>query len=98
MDPRRPGLLTLDVANLERALAFWHEALGVPIKLRAEGYAELQTETVLISLQETAEPETGPGPALGWEAHRSKSPPVRKRSSSSQSRRSTWNPASVYGG
>ncbi len=67
MDPRRPGLLTLDVADLDRALAFWHEALGLPVKLRAEGHAELQSETVLIVLRESAEPQTGPGGALGWE-------------------------------
>ena len=67
MDPRRPGLLTLDVASLDRALAFWHEALGLPVKLRSEKQAELQSETVLIVLRESADPQTGPGPALGWE-------------------------------
>lgn len=67
MDPRRPGLLTLDVSDLERSLAFWHELLGVPLKLRADTHAELQTETVLIVLRETDSPATGPGPALGWE-------------------------------
>lgn len=67
MDPRRPTHLTLDVADLERSLAFWHGTLGVPLKLRGDGYAELQTETVLLLLRESPTPETGPGPALGWE-------------------------------
>ena len=26
MDPRRPALLSLDVADLGRAVAFWHDA------------------------------------------------------------------------
>ena len=67
MDSRRPVLLTLDCSDLERSLAFWHETLGVPVKLREPGHAELQTETVLLVLRETDEPQTGPGPALGWE-------------------------------
>jgi catechol 2,3-dioxygenase-like lactoylglutathione lyase family enzyme len=67
VDPRRPELLTLDVADLERALTFWHGILGVPLKLRGERVAELQTETVLVVLRETGTPETGGGPALGWE-------------------------------
>lgn len=67
LDPRRPSLLSLDVADLERALAFWHGTLGVPVKLRTETLAELQTETVLVVLRASEAPATGPGPALGWE-------------------------------
>lgn len=67
MDPRRPTHLTLDVADLDRSLAFWHETLGLPVKLRTDDYAELQTETVLVVLNLSASPATGPGPALGWE-------------------------------
>ena len=62
-DVRRPALLTLPVRDLKRSLAFWHDALGVPIKLRSPGIAELQTEGIVIVLVET--PDTFDSPAIG---------------------------------
>jgi catechol 2,3-dioxygenase-like lactoylglutathione lyase family enzyme len=53
-DPRRPVLLTLRVTSLKRSLAFWHEALTIPVKLRLPGYAELQCETILVALREAS--------------------------------------------
>jgi catechol 2,3-dioxygenase-like lactoylglutathione lyase family enzyme len=52
MDFRRPTHVTLAVADLRRALAFWHEALGIPVKLRGDASAELQSEGVLLTLVE----------------------------------------------
>ena len=69
MDPRRPSLVTLDVADLERSLAFFHETLGIPVKLRTEGYAELQTEGLSLALRQTRRTPDRPSgsPAVGWE-------------------------------
>ena len=69
IDWRRPQLVTLPVTDLSRSLAFWHGVLGIPIKLRCEGFAELQTEGVLVVLLvETSHDVTGTaGPAMGWE-------------------------------
>ena len=50
LDLRRPALLTLAVSDLDRALAFWHGVLGLPIKLRGAQVAELQTDTVVVQL------------------------------------------------
>lgn len=64
MDVRRPLVLSLRVASLARALAFWHGRLGIPVKLQGDGWAELQTDTVLVTLVERAD---GPDVTLGWE-------------------------------
>ena len=63
MDVRRPLHLTLRVANLARALDFWTERLGVPTKLRGDGWAELQTDTVQITLREGGLHDV----VVGWE-------------------------------
>ena len=63
MDVRRPLHLTLRVGNLARALDFWTERLGVPTKLRGDGWAELQTDTVQITLREGAASDV----VIGWE-------------------------------
>ena len=64
MDVRRPLVISLRVAHLARALEFWHGRLGIPMKLQGEGFAELQTDTVLVTLVERAD---GPDVTLGWE-------------------------------
>lgn len=65
-DVRRPAFVTLRVDSLEQALEAWHERLGIPIKLRGAGYAELQTETFLLILVERA---NGPETTLGFEVN-----------------------------
>jgi len=52
LDPRRPAIVTLAVGDLERSLAFWRDALGVPVRLRTAGRAELQSETCALVLRE----------------------------------------------
>ena len=64
LDVRRPAFVSLRVDSLEEALAAWHERLGIPIKLRGEGYAELQTETFVLVLVERV---NGPETTLGYE-------------------------------
>jgi catechol 2,3-dioxygenase-like lactoylglutathione lyase family enzyme len=69
-EPRRPALLTLRVAELERSLAFYHGVLGIPLKLRAGRSAELQAETIVLALVEDTTVTTAQVPrsqALGWE-------------------------------
>jgi len=58
-------LLTLRVRDLARSLDFFHERLGIPIKLRAGSLVELQTETVLLTLM-IGEPDPGSS-SLAWE-------------------------------
>lgn len=69
LDPRFPALVTLRVEDLARSLAFWHERLGLPVKLRSGNLAELQSETVLVVLLQDASAEGAParGMRLGWE-------------------------------
>ena len=55
IDPRRPAIVSLLVRDLGRSLAFWHEALGVPVKLRTPDRAELQSETCALVLVESAD-------------------------------------------
>ena len=64
MDPRRPLAVTLRVEDLAASLAFWHEKLRIPVKLRGEGWAELQTETVVVTLVERGD---GPAVTIGYE-------------------------------
>lgn len=50
---------------MARALEFWHERFGLPVKLRVPGCVELQSETILLVL---AEGDAGAGGAtLSWE-------------------------------
>ena len=51
--------------DLARSLDFFHERLGIPIKLRAGSLVELQTETVLLTLM-AGEPDPG-ATTLAWE-------------------------------
>ena len=73
MDIRRPDVLTLRVRDVEASLRFFHDVLGLPVKLRADRYAELQTETTLLTLVERPRlgedtpPGTADSPSLGWE-------------------------------
>jgi catechol 2,3-dioxygenase-like lactoylglutathione lyase family enzyme len=53
------------VADLARALGFWHERLGLPVKLRADSVAELQSETILLVL-EVGPPSPG-DVSIAWE-------------------------------
>jgi catechol 2,3-dioxygenase-like lactoylglutathione lyase family enzyme len=66
---RRPSCVTLRVRDLDRAVAFYREALRLPIKLAADGMVELQTETFVLALvaDPSATPASGTGPAIGWE-------------------------------
>lgn len=64
LDVRRPAFVTLRVASLDAALEAWHGRLGLPIKLRAEGYAELQTDTFVLALVER---DGGPEATVGFE-------------------------------
>lgn len=64
VDVRAPAFVTLRVDSLAAALEAWTERLGIPVKLRGEGWAELQTETFLLTLVERAD---GPAAILGYE-------------------------------
>src|SRR6185369_4251719 len=66
MDLRRPTHLTLAVTDLRRALAFWHQALGIPVELHADAAAELQSEGLVLTLVERA-PVEGGSAVLGFE-------------------------------
>ena len=69
IDLRRPDLLTLRVSDLSRSLDFYHGVLGLPVKLRTEHHAELQTDTMLLTLlrDPTREVSHASSPTLGWE-------------------------------
>ena len=55
MEFRRPAFVTLRVDSLDAAIEAWQGRLGVPIKLLGAGFAELQTETFLLTLEERAD-------------------------------------------
>lgn len=67
-DPRRPAVVTLRVGDVDRALRFYHDVLGLPVKLRCDDHAELQAESFLIAL--VLDPSTGrragDSAAMGW--------------------------------
>jgi catechol 2,3-dioxygenase-like lactoylglutathione lyase family enzyme len=67
VDARRPDVLTIRVDDLEAATRAWSQQLGVPVKLRAARFVELQTESVLVVLTDLPD---RPAAALGWEVDR----------------------------
>ena len=67
MDFRRPAFVTLRVDSLDAALEAWQGRLGVPIKLLGAGFAELQTETFLLTLEERADATDAAAATLGFE-------------------------------
>lgn len=70
VDFRRPAFVTLRVDSLEAAIEAWQGRLGVPIKLLGAGFAELQTETFLLTLEERTDAPDAAGSAaatLGFE-------------------------------
>ena len=69
MNPRRVDSVILYVEDLERAIAFYTDRLGLELKLRGDGYAEFLTEGTKFGMFERAKlPEligrdaVGPGP------------------------------------
>jgi lactoylglutathione lyase len=53
MDPkRRLGSVILYVEDLERSIAFYRDVIGVPLKLRGDGYAEFDTDGAKLGLFE----------------------------------------------
>jgi len=68
VDERRPDILTLRVRDLARALAFYQDVLGLPVKVRAGAWAELQLESVALTLlEDPSAPAPAASPSLGWE-------------------------------
>lgn len=68
MIPRRPVVVTLRVADLDRSLAFWNGVLGLPVKLRTGQLVELQAEAIgLLLVEDPAAGAPGESPALGFE-------------------------------
>ncbi|MEM7248225.1 MAG: VOC family protein [Acidobacteriota bacterium] len=71
MSFRRPTSVRLPVAELERALDFYHGRLNLPVALRVDDRAELQTETIRLELIEMSELEATPvsplAAAICWE-------------------------------
>ena len=53
MDPkRRLGSVILYVDDLDRSIAFYRDVIGVPFKLRGDGYAEFDVEGTKLGLFE----------------------------------------------
>lgn len=71
LDSRRPAWVILPVARLDASLAFWHEALRIPVRLRTPRRAELQTEGVVLTLEEVENAEEAEGTAGRTEASES---------------------------